>query len=86
MKRHVYIGKTSRSTYTRGKEHKNDARLMNAGSHVLKHYLKHHDGENPDDMKMGMKINSFRRSTNSRNSDHTAGPEETPPNELNIRI
>ena len=66
MKTHVYIGESSRSAYTRGKEHKNDARLMNGGSHILKHYLKHHDGENPDNMKIGMKIKSFRRSAFER--------------------
>ena len=33
---------------------------MNPGSHVLKHYLKFHDGEDPEEMKMGMKIHSFR--------------------------
>ena len=66
IKEHIYVGETSRSAYTRGREHKNDARLMNPGSHVLKHYLKYHDGEDPDEMKMGMKIHSFRKSAFER--------------------
>ena len=42
IREHIYVGETSRSAYTRGKEHKNDARLMNPESHVSKHYLKFH--------------------------------------------
>ena len=63
---HKYIGESSRSAFTRGLEHKNDARLMNKGSHILKHYIRFHDGENPDEMKMGMKIKLFRRSAFKR--------------------
>ena len=60
------MGETSRSAFTRGREHKNDARLMNPGSHILKHYLRYHDGEDPDEMKMGMKIHTFRRTAFER--------------------
>ena len=66
LKIHKYIGESSRSAFTRGLEHKNDARLMNKGSHILKHYIKYHEGEDPEDMKIGMKIKSFRRSAFER--------------------
>ena len=58
MSVHKYIGETSRSAFARGLEHQNDARLMNKGSHILKHYIRFHDGENPEEMKMRMKIKS----------------------------
>ena len=60
------MGETSRRTFTRGREHKNDARLMNPGSHILNHWLRYHEGEDPDLMKMGMKIHTFRRTAFER--------------------
>ena len=54
MSVHKYIGETSRSAFARGLEHQNDARLMNKGSHILKHWFLFHDGENPAEMKMRM--------------------------------
>ena len=63
---HKYIGETSKSAFTSGIEHQNDARLMNKGSHILKHYIRFQDGENPEEMKLGMKIKSFRRSAFER--------------------
>ena len=32
----------------------------------MKHYLRYHDGEDPDEMKMGMKIHTFRKSAFER--------------------
>jgi type III secretory pathway component EscV len=46
---HKYIGESSRSSYLRGKNHIDDARLMSSGSHMLKHFLDQHRQEDPED-------------------------------------
>ena len=63
---HKYIGETSRSGYTRGKNHLDDARLLSTGSHMLKHYLTNHSEESPQEMIFRMKILCFKRSAYER--------------------
>ena len=61
-----YIGESSRSSYLRGKNHLDDARLLSTGSHMLKHYLDKHQEDRPEDMIFRMKVLSFKRSAYER--------------------
>ena len=42
---HKYIGETGRSAYERGKEHTSDRDKWEKGSHMLKHIILEHEGE-----------------------------------------
>ena len=45
----IYYGETSRSLYERSKEHVRDAESFSEGSHIIKHWMKHHqDEEKPE--------------------------------------
>ena len=61
-----YIGETNRSAYERGKEHLRDFKDLNEGSHILKHYLRHHRNIKINDMKVGMRIRAQYRSAMER--------------------
>ena len=61
-----YIGESSRSSYIRGKNHLDDARLLSAGSHMLKHFLDKHQEEAPEDMVFRMKVLCFKRTAYER--------------------
>jgi hypothetical protein len=63
---HKYIGESSRSSYIRGKNHLDDARLLSTSSHMLKHYLDKHIADKPEDMIFRMKVISFKRSAYER--------------------
>ena len=63
---HMYIGESSRSSYIRGKNHLDDARLLSTSSHMLKHYLDQHLDDRPEDMIFMMKVLSFKRSAYER--------------------
>ena len=63
---HKYIGESSRSSYLRGKNHLDDARLLSTSSHMLKHYLDKHLEDKPEDMIFRMKVLSFKRSAYER--------------------
>ena len=61
-----YIGETSRSAFERFKEHREDFKGIEAGSHILKHYLESHREIPMDELEMKMKVlkkykNSFER-------------------------
>ena len=56
IKLFLYIGETSRSTYERGWEHLNDLTTLSNKSHMLKHILAEHPGQNIKDIKFGLKI------------------------------
>ena len=51
-----YIGESSRSAYERGWEHVNDMASLNPRSHMLKHAIIDHPGEDMSLVKFGMKI------------------------------
>ena len=56
MRKYIYIGESSRSTYERGFEQMNDMRQLNLGSHLLRHALDQHEGERLSDIKYGMHV------------------------------
>ena len=51
-----YIGESSRSMYERGLEYQRDYEEMKKDSHMLKHYLDKHAGEEFEKMKFGARI------------------------------
>ena len=53
---HKYIGETGRSVYERGKEHNSDREKWDKGSHMLKHIVKEHEGEEEQKIQFRMKI------------------------------
>ena len=66
MKLHKYIGESSRSCYERGMEHQTDMRLLKPGSHMLRHALDKHEGEKLNEIKFGMEVMRFTRTSFER--------------------
>ena len=54
-----YVGETSRSAFERGWEHLNDMATLNKNSHMLKHVIMNHPGEDMANVKFGMKVLKF---------------------------
>ena len=54
-----YVGETSRSAFERGWEHLNDMATLNKKSHMLKHVIMNHPGEDMANVKFGMKFLKF---------------------------
>jgi hypothetical protein len=61
-----YIGETARSTYERGFEHLSDLLNTSAKSHMLRHYVESHMGEEFGEMKFQMKVLKFTRTAFER--------------------
>ena len=57
-----YLGESARSGYERGREHQDDRRLCDTGSHMLKHLLDKHRDEDFAKVKFRMKILRYHRS------------------------
>ena len=56
-----YIGESSRSTYERGSEHLADLKYRRTRSHLLRHCVEVHEGEDPDKIEFRMKqIGTFK--------------------------
>ena len=51
-----YVGETSRSAYGRGWEHLDDFAQLKTSSHMLKHAVGQHEGQDMSEIKFGMKI------------------------------
>ena len=63
MKLHKYVGETSRSCFERSQEHKNDMQQLKPSSHMLRHILDMHEGELIADIKFGMEVIRFTRTS-----------------------
>ena len=61
-----YIGESSRSAYERGWEHVNDMTTLNPRSHMLKHILLHHPGQEMLSIEFDMKIRKFCKTSFER--------------------
>ena len=61
-----YIGESSRSAYERGWEHVNDMASLNSRSHMLKHAIIDHPGEDMSLVKFGMKVVKYCQSSFER--------------------
>ena len=60
----IYVGETSRSVQERAKEHQEALKSNSNDSHMYKHWLLHHPGE--EEPKFIMKIVQFHRTALSR--------------------
>ena len=66
MRLHKYIGETGRSVYERGSEHNRDRVKWEKGSHMLKHIVMEHEGEDESEIKFRMRIVRTHRSSFER--------------------
>ena len=66
LKLFKYVGESSRSAYERGWEHLNDMAKLDPKSHMLKHVLTHHPGQDIMTIKFNMKIRKFCRTSFER--------------------
>ena len=56
IKKYKYVGESARSCYERGWEHQADLENLSTKSHMLKHAVEKHTGEEINNLKFGMKI------------------------------
>ena len=61
-----YIGETSRSSFERGWEHCNDMAMLKPKSHMLKHVIMSHPGQDMSEVKFGMKVVQFCKTSFER--------------------
>ena len=66
MKLHKYIGESSRSSFERAREHQNDMRQLKPSSHMLRHALDMHEGEDLGGIRFGMEVVKFTRTSFER--------------------
>ena len=55
-RRHIYIGETARSCFERLKEHQSDMRQLKVNSHMLRHIVEKHEGQNYEEVTFGVRI------------------------------
>ena len=61
-----YIGESARSGFERGFEHLNKLATLSSDSCLLRHMVSHHEGEDMEEVKFGMKILKYARSSFER--------------------
>jgi hypothetical protein len=66
IKKHLYVGETSRSIYERALEHQNDVDQLKTSSHMLRHLLQMHPGEERSNVEFGIKVLRYTRSSFER--------------------
>ena len=66
IRKYKYIGETSRSAFERGWEHLNDMAQLKNSSHMLKHAVGVHPGEDMDKVHFGMKVIKYTQSSFER--------------------
>ena len=66
IKKYLYIGESARSCYERGLEHVNDCEQLKPGSHMLKHVLDKHDGQQPGEIEFRMRVLKYHKSAYER--------------------
>ena len=66
MKEYTYIGESSRSCYERGAEHLNDMKQLKPTSHLLQHALDQHSGEQLSEVRYGMRVLQYCRTSFER--------------------
>ena len=66
IKIHKYLGETGRSAFERGFEHLNQLTTLSDNSHMLKHVVAKHEGQDLGEIKFGMSILHHNRSAFER--------------------
>ena len=66
IKKYKYVGETGRSAYERGWEHLNDLAQLRTSSHMLKHCIGVHENSDMGDIKFGMKVIQYSKSSFER--------------------
>ena len=66
IRKHLYIGETSRRMYEHGLEHQGDVSQLKTSSHMLRHMLEMHRGEERSEIEFGVKVLRFTRSSFER--------------------
>jgi hypothetical protein len=64
--KYLYIGETCRSAYERGFEHIDDIRQLKPSSHLLKHLVDQHEGEDFGQVDFRMEIVTYSRTAYER--------------------
>ena len=66
IKKHKYVGETGRSSFERGWEHLNDLATLKSSSHMLKHCITHHENQDMGQVRFGMKVIQYSKSSFER--------------------
>ena len=66
IKKHLYVGETARSIYERTLEHQGDVDQLKTSSHMLRHLLEMHPGEERSNVEFGIKVLRYTRSSFER--------------------
>ena len=66
IRNYKYIGETSRSAYERGWEHTNDLAQLKSTSHMLRHIVGVHPGEDMSAVEFGMRVIKYNKSSFER--------------------
>ena len=66
IRKHLYIGETSRSVYERVFEHQYDVEQLKTSSHMLRHLLEMHGDERRSDVEFGVRVLKYTRSSFNR--------------------
>ena len=66
IKQHAYIGETSRSAFERATEHQSAMRQLDPSSHMLRHALDRHEGEKMKEIRFGMIVLQFTKTSFER--------------------
>ena len=66
IRKHLYIGETSRSIYERALEHQGDVDQLKTSSHMLRHLIEMHGGEERSGVEFGVKVLRYTRSSFER--------------------
>ena len=75
VRKHKYIGETSRSMYDRGFEHLDKLASLNSNSHMLKHIVAEHENEDFQHVKWGMFVRKFVRNSFERQIEEAVSIE-----------
>ena len=72
----TYVGESSRSAYERGYEHLDKLASLNSNSHMLRHMLDRHKGEEFKEVRWGMFVVKFLRSAFERQIEEAVSIEK----------
>ena len=66
MRRHLYIGETSRSMFECTLEHQGDVDQLKTSTHMLRHMLEMQRGQERSEIEFGVKVMRYTRSSFER--------------------